>query len=314
MDGKMWFGVPGHSEWIPAPSSGADVSPQGRGESGSLVGGGGFVNQSYANHKMYQFTWNDGSALQMAQKMRSYATGVWGRDRLLFVDPMTYHTNILPLQWSIPAMTVKGWGEYPSLMRSRPKYTEFLQTKSDLGIDAPIRSVDYEITTDHGAGAPAYRDRLWISVPAGMRLRMGAAYTASEPDLGVYWGVYDGQFTQGENRLTPLTGNETNLLPNSVNGPATILMWVGNRSGSDMNTRSGSLDLHFIQARLETISPADRWKMPFPWTNDDRTFYPGQGHSGCRPDGLPTMTYTSAVGEGQAGFSITLREVGSWEV
>lgn len=313
MDGKMWFGTTERAEWIPAPLSGADVSPQTRGESGSLVGGGGYVNQSAANHKMYQFSWNDASALQMAHKIRSYASGYYGRSRYLFVDPMTYHTNILPIQWSAPFLTVRGKGEYPSLVRSRPQWEPIWQPGDELGIGAPLYRAEYQITSDYEPGPPPYRDRLIVAIPAGMKLRLGAAYTAEQANIGVYWGPYNGEVTTASNRLTPLAGTETNLLPTTVNGPGMIAMWIGNPAG-DLTTRIGTLSVHFIQARLEPINAADSWKMPFPVVGNDRTFYPGQGHSGCRLDGMPTMTYTSAVGDGQAGFSMTMRETGSWEV
>lgn len=307
MNGKMWFGTAERSEWIPAPLSGADVSPQGMTNSGTLLDGGGFVNPRFGNHKMYQFSWSDANALSVAQLMRAYASGLYGRGLLYPVDPMTYHTNVLPLQWSAPFLTIPGYGDFPPLYRTRRVAT--VARPESTANNLPAYSAEYQITSTHPVGYPGDSNSLYINVPQGMRLRLGAIYTAEQPNLGVWWAY--GAGTGAAYKATPLVGDEANIVPHTTVPGAPVRIWIGTAPGAMDSTRQGWLRVQAIIARLEAVDSP--WQAPIPFTAAG-PWVPGEGNSGCRPDGFPTITYTSAVGDGQAGLAMTLRETGSWEL
>lgn len=321
MDGKMWFGTDKRSIWLPGPQSGASVSPEGAFNSGVLSDGGGFVNTRFGNHKMYQFTWHGATDLPIAQYLRAYSSGLYGRGLLYPIDPLTYHTNILPIQWSAPGLTARGGGDYPPLLRGYGVSSTAFQEPSGVNFHGlPDVSADIKVKKIATAPAAFPNDSLFINVPEGMRLRIAAWYY-NEPNLGVYWGYDNGAGGVTEaNKITASASGSPVInwaIPSTAGKPVRI--WIGSPTGPfypnglpDGSPEDGALRVRAMMARLE---PADgqAWRVPQP-PSASGPWVPGEGNSGCRLDVAPTITYTSAVGVGQAGVSITLRETGSWEL
>lgn len=326
MDNKMWFGTEFHSEWIDAPSSGADVSPQGASSSGTLLDGGGFVNQKFGNHKMYQFSWGEASAVSAAQKMRAYASGVYGKGLLHPVDPMTYHTNVLPLQWSAPFLS--GAGDYPPLRKINPlprhPLGAVVNHTSSGRHNLPLQSANYTVDETVTRGFPGIKDSLYLPIPPGMYMRIGAFFATFGTGVGVYYGPATPTGVSEVYRLTPLTQQDTEaiaeIMPDVIDthnngGEPGIRIWIGRAPVSaqypagDAQT-TGTFVFRAMMARL---FPADEWATIAP-VDHEGPWVPGEGNSGCRPDGMPTITYTSGVNGGQAGYALTLRETGSWEL
>lgn len=105
-------------QWIPAPLTDADMSPEGWNSSGTYLNGGGFSRQSRGSHKNYIFEWPGSSSRQMAQLMKDYRDGIWSaRDNplLYFIDPLIYDQNILPAGWAAPGMFVSREGGFTPL-------------------------------------------------------------------------------------------------------------------------------------------------------------------------------------------------------
>ncbi len=313
MDGKVWFGTEGYSQWIDAPLSGASVGRENGSESGVLLGGGGYVNQQLGGHKVYQFTWSGASALEAANLMEAYSSGIYGSGLLYFTDPMAYHTNVLPLHWSAPFLAANG--EAPPHRRYE-RLDPILTGSSSIGRNLlPTRSVRYEIDGNIVSGFPGVRDSLYVPIPPGMTLRLGAFYSVAggATNVGIYWGVANATGVDDMNRLTPVDSYEPDVtLPNRIPyGTEGIRIWVGRSSGS------GTLTWRGTHARLHPSNSSGTPITPWKTVGDYVPNGPwnlGQGTTGLRPVGLPTKTYNSGVNGGQNGYSITLRETGAWEL
>lgn len=112
---NFWFGTPYKMQWINAPLSPAEMSPEGWNTSGTYLRGGGFSRQSRATHKNYIFEWPGSSSREMAQLMKDYRDGVWsshGNPLIYFIDPLIYDQNILPAGWAAPGQWVTRPGTH----------------------------------------------------------------------------------------------------------------------------------------------------------------------------------------------------------
>lgn len=313
MDGKMWFGTEQYSQWIDAPLSGANVGRENGSDSGLLLGGGGYVNQQLGGHKLYQFSWSGASALEAANLMEAYASGIYGNGLLYATDPMAYHTNVLPLHWSAPFLAANG--EAPP-HRRYDRMDPILGGATTVGRNRlPVRSVHYNIDESVAAGFPGIRDSLYVPIPPGMGMRIGAFYSTLDDvtNVGVYWGVATPTGVENIARLTPVDIGEPDItLPNRATaGASGVRIWVGRTSGS------GTIYWRGTHARLYPANASNDPTTPWRTVGEyvpNGPWQLGQGTTGLRPVGLPTKTYNSGVNGGQNGYSITLREVGAWEL
>lgn len=106
-------------EWFKTPSSGADTSPVGWNSEGTTLNGDGYAFGSFGSHKVYQFDWGSSNAREVAQRMKSYADGTYGRGYIYFVDPTLYELNILPAAWADPSMGIDYEGNAASAVEAR---------------------------------------------------------------------------------------------------------------------------------------------------------------------------------------------------
>lgn len=298
---KMWFGTEGHMEWIDTPASGADASAQSWGASGTLLGGGGYVMHSFGAHKTYQFSWGEAAAKRAASKMEAYRRGSYGRGLIYFHDPLILDTNVLPAHWADPSAAVDG--EAPSLapgllpvgVKTRPNT-----------VDLPVQTARYTIPTDYAFGYPGAGRSLYIPTPPGFNLRICAWYDSTQAHAGLYATYFDEHGKPAGNQKlnsTPSYADSTFMLINgSTHG---VRLWLG-RNG-DL-TRDATVNIAGIVARLVPI-PADVPSNPARGGD----WVPGDGHSGCRFDGVPTRVSLSGVNGGQVGYAASFREVGAWE-
>ncbi len=297
---KMWFGTEERRVWVPLPSTGADSSPLGSSTNGTLMGGGGFVAGSLNTHKQYVYAWSNASTRQAALLMQAYHAGAYGRGLIYFHDPLTFDTNILPKQWSMPSIALEH--EAPTLLPLLdPPITETATADAEAN-NLPLASVTYDLAgIPHGfQGA---RNSLFIPVPPGFTLRLGAFYEATGSG-GVWAAPVDAVGTAGTPvKLTEMANDATEIVPDVITpGTLGVRLWVGKSASGAATVTLAAL----IGRLVSSITPDNPIKLAGPWII-------GEGNSGCRFVGAPTYIKYNGVGGGQVGYATTLKETGSWE-
>lgn len=296
---NFWFGTEHRMEFLPTPNRGADVSPEGWGDGGTLLNGGGYQLNSFGSHKNYIFEWPQSSSREVAQLMKSYADGTYGRGLIYFVDPLIYDTNIFPAQWADPSM---GLGyEGASLVYGVDPTP--LPTSNWQANNIPVQSAYYDL----GGISPGWRGKeeaVFLPIPRGFTLNIGAIYSGSGSG-GVFYRPQSSNTSLGA--ISPVTPSSagaslihTESIPFSASN-AGVWVWVGKASSG-----ASSVTLSALTARLTpSTSTNPTSKLGGPWIG-------GQGNSGVRFVGKPTYMNNTGVGGGQVGFAASFREVGSW--
>lgn len=317
MTAQMWFGTLERMRWVDAPQPGADMSPLGWNANGTLLNGGGYSANSWGSHGQFQFSWSGGFAQSAAQMMQAYSDGSYGRGLIYFINPLAYHRNILPKHWADPSMGLNY--EAPSLRHGViPTSTPTVDPDQN---DLPVTTTVYDLTSVD-AGYPGDADSLFIPVPPGMTLLLGGFYSTTGTG-GVFYST-DTAGTIGSATALPQFANDASDLVGIVtSGTRGVRLWVG-------KTESGaaSVSITALTARLvDTLSlvsiPGNAFgegafgEGPFGGTYDlaphiSGPWVPGMGNTGCRFVGKPTYLPNSPNGGGQAGYSMTLKEVGAW--
>lgn len=292
---KLWFGTEQAMRWMPTPNRGADVSPEGWGDGGTLLNGGGYQLNSFGSHKNYLFEWPSSSARRVAQLMKSYADGTYGRGLIYFLDPLTYDTNVLPARWADPSMSIGVEGA--SLVYGVDP--DPLPTSNWQVNDLPVRTAYYDLG-GISAGWRGKEEAVFIPRPEGHSLSIGAFYSRTGSG-GVFYRVQsEGGGLGPEIRVSELPANSPYVGVNSANTGAGIWIWVGK---SSVGASSASLSALSVRV-YDTVNP-----LP---TINDGPWIGGQGHSGVRFVGKPTYMNNTGVNGGQVSYAATFKEVGSW--
>lgn len=288
---SMWFGTLERMQWIPAPMAGAEMGSEGWGASGTYLNGLAWVNGSVGSHKRYVFEWPASTSRAVAALLQGYASGLFGRGLLYFVDPLIYDMNILPARWASPAMAVGEEG--PSLVYQNYPTGSSVSGGEALGL--PVTAAYFDLaTTDEG-----YRgdeSALFIPIPEGYTLYLGAIYTSTGSG-----GVFASPVTTATGtaeRLTEVAVTDADIVPDTFSGVKGVRLWVGKSSAG-----AGTVTIAAMTARL--FPTGDTPNTAGPWS-------PGLGHSGARfdPNVRPTWAANGGINGGIISTAVTLIEVG----
>lgn len=281
---RMWFGTEQKMGWIETPQTGADVSSIGQSANAVLESGGGTVRNSWDSHKVYQFSWGTGATPNMVSLLQSYRNGSYGRGLLYFHDPMFYSTNLLPKRWADPSMAVNFEAE-PLIPDVWPTAVPVVSTSNNY----PVNAASYTVPSSYSSQTNGTEH--FIPIPTGMTLVLGAVYSGGGE---VYARTNSG--------ITPLPALGISD-PQVANQSYSDVPWV--RIGvRNLGPSATTLTVVGMTARLASQPTADL--MIGPWMS-------GEGHSGCRFQGNPTVINYNGVNGGQIGLSAILQEVGAWE-
>lgn len=265
---QMWFGTPTRMGWIDVPVSGADSSPDSWGAAGTTANGLGYALNSWGSHKVYNYEWRSSSTRQMAQKIKSYADGTFGRGLIYFLDPLAYDTNLLPARWADPSVTANQDGH--SLV-----YGVDVQSLVSVGGEEngyPVYNSTYNMT----GVKPGFRgveQSVFIPIPTGYTLVMGASYSSSGTS-GVFVSPRtDTGATGTPVQLTPLDPDSKNVVEDRFFGVSGVYLWVGRLTDdpgavsirgmsarlirSELSVQSSSNTNLFRNPRMETASSSD---------------------------------------------------------
>lgn len=289
----FWFGTEERMGFIPTPLSGADMSPSGWEAEGDLLNGGAYVRQSWGTHKEYTFEWPQSSSRQMAQLMKSYRDGSFGRGLIYFIDPLIYDLNILPARWADPSMVIGSEGS-SQVYGVEP---EGVTTSGGMLNGLPVASAYYDLN-NVTAGYRDDRDTVFVPIPEGYTLYLGA-FHQSTGSGGVFATRVNSNGTLGaDTALTMMDNSDTFALPDTFTGGRGVRLWIGKSS-----TGSASVTVAGIVARLYKTGTSP--VVHGPWSG-------GMGHSGCRFAGAPTYIANSGVEGGRIGYAASFTEVGDW--
>lgn len=295
---NLWFGTRERMEFLPTPKRGADVSPAGWGDGGSYLNGGGYQLASFGSHKNYSFEWSGASSRQVAQKMKSYSDGSYGRGLIYFVDPLIYDMNVFPAMWADPSI---GTGlEGSSLVYGVDPVR--VATPSSSANNLPVASANYNLATV-APGWRGYEEAVFLPIPDGYTLALGSIHTQTGTGR-VFYRLQDLNGNLGTiSPLTPIAPTASALVNTSIPHTAASGVWVyvGKTAAG-----AGAVTLSALTGRLFlTVGESISRISSGPWIG-------GQGHSGCRFNGKPTYLNNTGADGGQVGFAATFREVGSW--
>lgn len=280
---KMWLGTQHHAQWVDAPLSGAEMSPEGWGADGTYLSGGGFVRQSQDSHRQYIFEWSGASSRESAEIMQAYRDGVYSmspNDLIYFVDPLIYDRNILPKRWAQPGILAP----ITDVTYSSVGYLSVKPTPSNLVTGGmPVRGASvvspFETASAFGQVTEPRQGCVFIPVPEGKTVSV-RSWEEGNSSNGLF--------------VRELRNNGTWDAPDKVIGSHSVSGVRGFLLGS-----VGEFDFYGARAVVGSTVP-DEWS-------------PGLGHSGCRFVGNPTWTANSGVHGGQIGYAATLKEVGDWQ-
>lgn len=300
---RLWFGTAsGGMNWFYTPLKGAEMNPEGWTTGGTLLNGGGYQQNSFGSHRTYTFEWPSSSSREAAALMKAYADGTYGRGLIYFIDPLIYDKNILPAQWADPSMVLDYEGA-SHVYGVNPTGSNTANWKTNR---LPVRSVTYDLT-NVTAGFRGQEDSVFIPIPQGYSLLLGAVYSSTGTG-GVFMSPQSSTGTIGSaQKLTSVAATTSGtFLPDSIASTSAggVWLWVG-KSASGASTVS----LTSLIARLVPTSDislaVNAYRKIGPWE-------PGMGHSGCRFIGKPTYIANTGVNGGQVSFAASFREVGSY--
>lgn len=289
----FWFGTEERMGWFKTPMQGADSTPSAWSVDGTLLNGGGYGMHSWGSHKRYTYEWGQSSSPEVAQKMKSYRDGTYGRGLLYFIEPTIFLTNVLPASWAAPGMSV-GY-EAPTLIYGLDPSAVSVSGGSEN--DLPVTAAYYEVTSTPQENF-ALEDSVFIPIPEGYTLHLGAFYEATG-SAAIFASAINLNGTSADAQaLTPLPSNSPSVVADSFTGVKGVRLWAG-RTDSSTSTLTATA---MIGRLVETGRPAPAQG---PWIG-------GQGHSGCRFASTPSYVTNSPIEGGRISFAASFVEVGSW--
>lgn len=220
----FWFGTEDRAGWFSTPLKGSESSPSAWGVDGTLLNGGGYGYHSWGSHKRYTYEWPQSSSPQVAQLMKSYRDGTYGRGLLYFLEPGIYKTNVLPAAWADPSMAVNNEG--PSLVYGVTPTG--ITTSGGSGLDLPITTAQYDLSSIPVREVPTPDSSVFIPVPTGYTLFLGAFYTATG-SAGIFASPINSNGTIGEAvRLTEMENSSAGVVTDPFSGDIRgVRIWVG---------------------------------------------------------------------------------------
>lgn len=342
----LWFGTEEKASFFKTPLRNADSSPQAWSEGGVLLNGGGYQYNSWGSHKVYQYEWGSASSMADAQKMKSYFDGTYGRGLIYFYDCNIYNKNILPARWADPSIALGQEGANLVYGVEPTVAVDAFDTSIN---EYPLRGATYDLT-NVAAGWRGREDALYLPVPEGYTLALGAAGTTTGNGRVMYRTSNKGALNVSVGSLVMLddSGALTDLGYGldaygieefSVDVASTRVVNTYIPSSSTVSgvwlflgkpaPGAGSVSLHGMTARLVKTSlvqgefslgygldPYGTWPYgaysPYAAIISAGPWTGGMGHSGTRFMAPPTFSTTGPLNDGQAGFAASFREVGSF--
>lgn len=290
----FWFGTEDRADWFPTPLQGADSSPTGWSTDATLLNGGGTADHSWGSHKRYSYEWPQSSSPEVAQKMKSYRDGSYGRGLIYFIDPLTFKGNILPASLAAPGMAVGS--EAPTLVYDLEPQAVVVSGGENL--DLPVNAAYYNLSSTPVQAQATLDSSTFIPIPTGMTLHLGAFYSFTGTG-GIFATPVNLNGTLGTPvKLTAIANSSATVVADTFTGIKGVRIWMGRTTAVTSSVTATALIGRLVETGQAAPSQG-------PWIG-------GQGHSGCRFSGTPTYVSNSPIEGGRIGFAASFIEVGSW--
>lgn len=275
----FWFGTEERAGWFATPLQGADSSPSAWGVDGTLLNGGGYAFNSFGSHKRYTYEWPQSSSPETAQMMKSYRDGTYGRGLLYFLEPGIYRTNILPAHWADPSMSINN--EAPSLVYGVTPIG--VPTSGGASLGLPVISAQYDLSNTPAQIAPTPDSSVFLPIPTGHTLLLGAFYSASG-SAGVFATPVNKNGTLGTSvRLSEKSNSDDTVVTDQFSGDIWgVRLWVARSDSS-----SSVITLAGMCARLLETSSLPTYTA---WTVTNTNLFPNP-----RPASLVGFTPTGST-------------------
>ena len=279
----MWFGTRAFMREVRDPDISPTYESVAWGESTQYLNGGLGVSSSATAHREYYLSWSGVTRAQV-REVTDFADGVYGTGLIYWLDPVAMDQNVLPQSWATPALG--GRDAIPLAGTVRPT----LAAQSDQTQGYPTETAIFSMVS----GVTPVRP-LFIPVPTGY----------------VAWVGVHGANANNFVKVTPYTGTTagTPVYPAilSVSTTTRVNTSFSSVTGIELvmnNAATGSPELTGLIVQI----------LPTGATPATGGFISGQGHSGCRFIGRPTVV-PETVASGLEVLSVTakLGEVGAWE-
>lgn len=217
----FWFGTEEKMTWMPTPNRGAQTGGSGWSAEGTTLNGGGFQLNSFGSHRQYIFEWPSTSSAKMAQLMKSYADGSFGRGLIYFIDPLIYTTNVLPAMWADPSM---GIGQEGASLVYGVEATG-LPTSGHEANSLPVASAYYDLT-GVSSGWRGKEDAVFIPIPDGYTLSLGSIHSQSGQGRVMYRTQSRNGGLGPVSSVTPLPTSTSTLVNTFISGPDVAGAWL----------------------------------------------------------------------------------------
>lgn len=298
----FWFGTEDRAGWFATPLKGADSSPSSWGVDGTLLNGGGYAFNSFGSHKRYTYEWPSSSTPADAQMLKSYFDGTYGRGLLYFLEPGIYKTNVLPAHWADPSMALNY--EAPPLVYGVEPLAP--PTSGGVNLGLPVTSAQYDLSNVTPQAAPTPDSSVFIPIPEGHTLFLGAFYSATGT-AGIFATPVNSNDTLGTSvRLTELDNSSSEVVTDEFSGSIRgVRIWASRADTTDSSLTVAALCGRLIETPDLSNPSKEAAIKAGPWIG-------GQGHSGCRFSGAPSYVNNGPVQGGRVGFAASFVEVGSW--
>lgn len=305
-DKNIWMGPRGREMWVPAPAASPDFSSVGWSAKTQYLNGGAGVRSSYASHKEYVMTFNPTSRDRL-RPITDMAAGMLGDGLVYWVDPVAADKNVLPEHWAFPG---QAGLDGPVLVGDGRPETVVETAASTLGY--PAMSAVYKLD--------GTSQSIYVPIP---------------PNSTAWVGVHGATDGWGGVRVRPVLSDNsygTAVFPEflsvtddtrvSESFPGGTLRGIEvDLAGSTLSTGPfPALDLYpsvfflpGISAPATTVVLSGMMVQVLPTgvTPAPGGFISGQGNSGCRFEGKPSLTPYSAPMD-LVGMTAKLTEVGGW--
>jgi len=293
---NFWFGTEEYMQWIRTPNRATPINTESWSSSGVFLNGGGYSQHSFGGHLVYIFEWPESSSRQLAQLMRDYRRGTYGRGLIYFIHPFDYDLNILSSRVADPSQACDDEGA--SLVYGLTP--DAVPTSGWQANRLPVQSAYYDL----GEIASGWRDDgsdVFIPIPAGYTLYLGAVHSVTGSGAIRVRSVDSSGNLGTASSLSAVSASATDLCPDTFSGGRGVRIQLGKTSSGAATVTPTAL----VGRLYRTGDTPPSTFTAGPWSG-------GMGNSGCRFEGEPTFVPNSGMDGGQIGFAASFREVGSW--